>query len=122
MRAAWLVATVLMVGCARGGQVTGATADVNGTWTGSWESVPKGSRGSMDLVLHQTGASVTGELRRTGDPGSTSGLVAGTVNGNEFLFREIGGTGNGVLAVKGTEMTGTGTFAFPTTIKLKRAR
>ena len=112
---------VVIAGCATGGRATDATADVNGTWRGLWQSRPGGASGSMEMVLFQTGASVTGTLQTTAEQASYSGPLVGTVSGSAFSFRQPGGAAAGNLMVKDNEMTGIVQFSVSTTVKLQRA-
>lgn len=127
----WVLALTLMVGgCATGdtGRTgdTGATtptADVSGTWNGSFTGVgSKGLNLSFVAMLEQKGNAVTGTISGAIDP-SYNGPIQGTVRGNTFSWRQIMGSGSGSVTVSGNEMSGTGTgFYYPGLVALRRSQ
>jgi len=105
----WRLAIVCItfVGCATG-STKPPSVDVTGTWAGDWVGSGAVGNGSVTMTLHQSGASVTGDVVMSG--GSPfNGPVTGTVSGDEFSIRYRGG--NAHLTVKGNEMSGSSPFS-----------
>ena len=109
----WLLVVVVLAfgsGCAKQEdwiQRTLALVDVTGTWVRT-----EGPR--FELKLEQRGSKVTGSMRAYGvlGPGSVSGAVEGSVDGDVFRFKQTSGTTgnrgpvNGEMRVSGDEMSG----------------
>lgn len=92
----------------------GAPANVNGTWSGALVG-----GAPVTMMLQQTGANVTGDLR-VGGRADISGPIEGTVDGNTIKLRERSGFGSApLLNVKGDQITG---IVGGTTLDLRRAK
>ena len=104
-----LVAAVLAIGsgCARP-ERTLVTVDVTGVWSGTWTNGLYPTE--LWMELKQDGPKVTGSLKPTGFIRSTlqdvSGPVEGTVHGDRFEFRRVGGNLVGEMTVDGDVMVG----------------
>ena len=114
MIVAWVIVAGALVpasGCAKTDWIdrTLVTSDVTGVWQGKFTRA--GYSGEMELILEQRGAKVTGAMRfPTGAvpfAKSSKGVpIEGTVSGDTFSFREVGGSTRGDFEVNGDEMTG----------------
>jgi hypothetical protein len=127
MRAAWIViavAVVLVSGCAQTDWIdrTLVTVDVTGVWEGTQTGT--GFVNSIELVLKQEGAKVTGEMkgpRSTGGTAESPIPIVGTVSGDTFSFHEVSGVPLRVqVQVNGDEMTGSGSRLASWRIALRR--
>jgi hypothetical protein len=104
-----ITALVLGSGCAQKDWIdrTLVTVDVTGKWYGQLQAI--GSRAIL-FDLEQQGSTVKGALQLGpgGNQPIESGLalVAGTVAGDVFRFRETRGSIEGELSVGGDEMAG----------------
>jgi len=115
MRAMWaFLATALVLGsCARQDWIdrTLVTVDVTGVWQGTFTGTRPGYSGGMELVLEQRGAKVTGSMKFPAGAvpfamGSEGVPIEGTVSGDTFSFRQVGGSTRGEFQVNGDEMIG----------------
>jgi hypothetical protein len=123
MLARGLIGTFVLtaLGCAST-QSGPPTADVTGTWVGSWRAMASGvGEGPVTLTLKQTGANVTGDLRTSGGAVNRSGPIAGVVSGNTLRVTSPPES-NFALDVKGDEMGGQVYGFFPAVVNLKRQR
>jgi hypothetical protein len=102
---------VVLAGCATSESSKMASADVNGTWTGSLS----GGARTYTLVLKQTGMQVTGTIAGAG---TIDGPVEGIVDGNTIRLRdESGYAQTPSLMVTGDRITG---LIRGTTLDLRR--
>jgi hypothetical protein len=99
----WLLIGLLILasaGCTRRDWVDDllVLTDVTGEWRGSieWRGPP-----NFSLILHQSGARVTGN-----SSGTLNGTVEGLVNGEAFAFSILGTPVRAALTIDGDEMTG----------------
>jgi hypothetical protein len=80
-----ILAIVCFSGCGGGGGGGGgggqATIDATGTWNGTWQSSNGINSGSLEVVITQTGNSITGSISFTGSPCFSGGPITGFVNG-----------------------------------------
>jgi hypothetical protein len=98
---------LLIGGCVRPDwiEATLVTADVSGTWRGTAMATTGGISLSVEMMLEQRGARVTGRVGTT-PLGRLSGPVEGTVSGDVFRFSQTGGLLNGEATIDGDEMNG----------------
>jgi hypothetical protein len=118
-----VAAVVAVAGCGGASRTASTTApsaavpapNVAGTWTGT-----VGVGGApVTMLLNQTGANVTGDLR-VGGRADLSGPIEGTVEGNTIKLRERSGFGTApLLNVRGDQITG---IVGGTTLDLRRSR
>jgi hypothetical protein len=91
---------VVLAGCATSESSKMASADVNGTWTGSLS----GGARTYTLILKQTGTQVTGTIAGAG---TIDGPIDGIVDGNTIRLRdESGYAQTPSLMVTGDRITG----------------
>ena len=102
-----MLGLVVSVGCAKPDwiQQTLVTVDVTGTWRTT-------EGGLVELKLTQQGARVTGSILALGatSGASASGPIEGTVEGDVFQFKQVGGAlapFQGEVTVSEDEMRGT---------------
>jgi hypothetical protein len=104
-RAVMAALLLLTTGCARPDWIesTLVTADVSGTWTGTWSHTT--ARGPFELKLRQLGSKVQGEVWKGGLE-SLGGPVEGTVSGDVLRWSQPNGNLSGELTVGVDEMSG----------------
>jgi tetratricopeptide (TPR) repeat protein len=94
---------------------TASTADLNGTWRGSWTDNSDGSTGTATLALTQSGTSVNGTVSIPGDTCLPEGTVTGTFSGNSASLTITSGaesiTANGTLNTGTKTLSGTWNYA-----------
>ena len=79
--------------------------DVRGVWIGDWAYEPAtAGRGMFTMTLTQNGTDVAGAVQLTGLDRRSPTQVRGVLKGDEIHL--VGMASNGVLTVKGNEMTG----------------
>jgi|SRR5436309_5816615 len=80
------------------------TVDVTGVWVGAWND----GQNSYPAVLElqQTGSTVTGSQRHS--VARRSGILRGTIAGNELSYRGVTGDFGADLTVSGDQMRGIG--------------
>ena len=80
------------------------TVDVTGVWVGAWND----GQNSYPAVLElqQTGSTVTGSQRHS--VARRSGILRGTIAGNELSYRGVTGDFGADLTVTGDQMQGIG--------------
>jgi len=80
--------------------------DVRGVWIGDWQFEPASAgRGVFTMTLTQNGTDVAGAVQLTGLDRTTPTTVTGVLTGDEIHL--VGMASNGILRVRGNEMTGT---------------
>jgi hypothetical protein len=89
----------------------GPLLNVSGTWSGTWAS-SRGSGGTVQALISQSGASLSGTATVTGSPCFTSGSISGSVFGNNVAFGVLFGEGqqanfSATVGSGGTSMSGT---------------
>jgi hypothetical protein len=105
-----VAALVAASGCARPDWIerTLVTVDVTGVWSGTWTNGLYNTE--LWMELKQTGPKVTGNLKPKGFIHAAlqdvSGPVEGTVSGDRFEFRRVGGSFVGEMTVDGDVMAG----------------
>jgi hypothetical protein len=119
-----VLVAILNFGCAPRGDWISETLtliDVSGTWVGTMRQTDlTHTDRSIQLVLQQRGARVTGEMSG-GGANFTFGKIEGLVNGDVFTFRGEGIQGE--ATVDGAEMSGRASgYRCPCAIVLRRIR
>ena len=105
-----VAALVAASGCARPDWIerTLVTVDVTGVWSGTWTNGLFSTE--LWMELKQDGPKVTGNLKPRGyihqSLQSVPGPVEGTVSGDRFEFRRVGGSLVGEMTVDGDVMEG----------------
>jgi hypothetical protein len=72
------------------------SVSIDGTWKGTWtRTSPPPSSGTMTLVLHHSGQSVTGQVEVVASACLTKGNVTGTVAGTKVTLHAVTPAVNG---------------------------
>ena len=106
-----LLFSLAVAGCGGGGVISTPPLNVAGTWSGTWAS-SRGSGGTVQAVISQSGTSLSGTATVTGSPCFTSGSISGSVSGNNVAFGVLFGGGqqanfSAAVGSGGTSMSGT---------------
>ena len=92
-------------GSSSGGGSGSSTNNLNGSWSGTWQSSKYGSLGAITATFNQSGSSFTGTVVITNSSCFSGGTISGSVSGNNISFSAPYGNFSGTFT--GTSMSGT---------------
>src|SRR5438874_1935476 len=97
---------LLGAGCASSRDLAAPSSpvDITGVWSGVWSDGENSSPSRLEL--QQTGSTVTGSQRHS--VARRSGILRGTIAGNELSYRGVTGDFGADLTVSGDQMRGIG--------------